>query len=317
VISGVLKALGAFGIALVAVACRSELDHAAERTTKTSVRELKPPPDGLALPVADGSVRFAVIGDAGRGDAAQYDVARQMLAWRAKFPFDFVLMLGDNVYPPHTPAEYLRKFEEPYAPLLGAGVTFHAAIGNHDDAGQINYEKFGMGGKRYYTFRRSERRLSGIAGAGVRFFVLDSRSLDPDQLQWLDTELAASRTAWKIVYMHHPLYTSGRYRAGARALRLALEPRLVAGDVDVVLSGHEHFYERVRPQHGISYFISGAGGALRPNDLRPSTLTAAGYDRDCHFMLMEVSGGELYFQAIDRDGKTVDAGVIAKEGSRP
>jgi predicted phosphodiesterase len=274
---------------------------------------LSPAAGELALPLKQGSVRFAVIGDVGRGDQAQYDTARQMVAWRERFPFDFVIMLGDNIYPPHTSDDYRRKFEEPYAPLLNAGVTFHAALGNHDDDGQVNYARFNMGGKRYYTFRKSETRLAGLAGAGVRFFVLDSRSFDPAQRAWLDAELADSGTAWKICYMHHPLYTSGRYRAGARALRVAMEPMLVARDVDVVFSGHEHFYERIHPQHGISYFISGSGGALRFRDIRPSPLTAAGYDLDCHFMLIEVSGDELYFQAISRDGKTVDAGVIARQ----
>jgi len=305
-VAAIIAAVGLFG-------CRSELNRNAERATRTTVRVLSPAPGELALPLKQGSVRFAVIGDAGRGDQAQYDTARQMSAWRERYPFEFVIMLGDNIYPPHTPDDYRRKFEEPYAPLLNAGVTFHAAIGNHDDDGQVNYGRFNMGGKRYYTFRKSETRLAGLAGAGVRFFVLDSRSFDPAQRAWLDSELAASGTAWKICYMHHPLYTSGRYRSGARALRVAIEPLLVARDVDVVFSGHEHFYERLQPQHGISYFISGSGGALRLRDIRPSTLTAAGYDLDTHFMLIEVSGDELYFQAIARDGKTVDAGVIGRQ----
>jgi hypothetical protein len=258
--------LTAGGVALATIACRPELDQSAQRSTRTTVRTLTPGPDALVLPRKDGSVRFAVIGDVGRGDDAQRDVARQMTAWRARFPFDFVVMLGDNIYPPHTPEDYRRKFEEPYAPLLEAGVTFHAAIGNHDDPGQLSYEKFNMNGRRYYSFAKAERRLAGLVGAGVRFFVLDSRSLDQAQLAWLKREL----------------------------------------------SGHEHFYERIHPQHGITYFVSGAGGALRKDDIRPSSLTAAGFDDDCHFMLVEVSGDELYFQAIARDGRTVDAGVIVR-----
>jgi hypothetical protein len=306
------KALATIGIVVVGGACRSELDRSVERATRTTVRGLNPPDGGLALPLRDGSVRFAVIGDAGRGDQAQQDIARQMIAWRARFPFEFVIMLGDNIYPPHGPEDYRRKFEEPYRPLLDAGVSFYAAIGNHDDPAELNYRHFNMDGKRYYTFRKSERRLAGLAGSGVRFFVLDSRTLDTKQLSWLKAELAASTTNWKICYLHHPLYTSGRYRAASYPIRLALEPLLVAGDVDVVFSGHEHFYERIHPQHGISYFISGGGGALRKHDIRPSNLTAAGYDEDCHFMLIEVSGDELYFQTIARDGKTVDAGSIAR-----
>jgi predicted phosphodiesterase len=309
---------GAVVVVLLALAagasgCRRPPDEtAAARTTAAAVRELSPAPGELALPVREGSIRFAVIGDSGRGDVPQNEVARQMVAWRAKFPFEFVLMLGDNIYDRHTPKDYLEKFEKPYAALLEAGVRFYAAIGNHDDPRQINYAKFNMEGRRYYSFRKSEMRLAGLAGAGVRFFVLDSRSLDPEQLDWLREELGASGTNWKIAYFHHPIYTSGRYRGTARALRIVLEPILIAGDVDVVLSGHEHVYERTNPQHGITYFVSGGAGSLRRGDLAPSPITARGFDTDYHFMMMEVTGSELYFQVISRAGATVDAGVISR-----
>ena len=305
------------GLSLLAAGsgCRqSSVAPEAHRATRTEVRELAPAPGALALPLNAGSVRFAVIGDSGRGDQAQHEVARQMIEWRAKFPFDFVVMLGDNIYPPHGPDDYLKKFEEPYGPLLGAGVTFHAAIGNHDLDTELNYAKFNMDGHRYYTFRRNERRVEGLAGAGVRFFVLDSRSMDPDQLTWLQSELGKSGTDWKICYFHHPIYTSGRYANGARVLRLALEPILIEGNVDAVLSGHEHFYERIHPQHGISYFISGGAGSLRPADIRrASPVIARGFDTDFHFMMMEVSGDTLYFQAISRTGATIDAGSITRK----
>lgn len=294
--------------------CRSSSVPAeAQRATRTEIRALSPAPGELALPVKTGSVRFAVIGDSGRGDQAQAEIAQQMIAWRAKFPYDFVVMLGDNIYPPHGPDDFSVKFEQPYRALLEGGVTFHAAIGNHDLDSELNYAKFNMGGHRYYTFRRNERRLAGLVGAGVRFFVLDSRSLDPEQLAWLRDELSRSGTDWKICYLHHPIYTSGRYTSAARALRLALEPILVNGDVDVVLSGHEHFYERLLPQHGISYFISGGAGSLRTADIRrPSAIMARGFDTDFHFMMMEVSGDTLYFQAISRTGETIDAGSITR-----
>lgn len=304
----------AFGSVLAA--CRqSAVESNVARTTAADLRELSPSAGALALPLRAGSIRFAVIGDSGRGDQAQHEVARQMVAWREKFPFEFVLMLGDNIYDSHTPKDYELKFEEPYRALLDAGVQFYAALGNHDDAGETHYAKFNMGGERYYTFRKSERRLEALVGAAARFFVLDSRSLDPEQLEWLRRQLAASGSDWKIAYFHHPLYTSGRYQRTARTLRLTLEPILVDGDVDLVLTGHEHFYERLVPQHGIFYFISGAAGSLRRGDIERSDLTARGFDRDYHFMLMEISGKELFFQAIDRMGNTVDAGVIAHPGS--
>jgi hypothetical protein len=302
--------------ALAAAGCRqSAVEESAARSTRTTVRDLSPPPGALALPARDSSIKFAVIGDSGRGDVPQHEVAAQMVAWRAKFPFDFVLMLGDNIYDSHTAKDYFLKFEEPYKALLGAGVSFYATIGNHDDPGQTHYAKFNMGGRRYYTFRKSERRLAGLVGAGVRFFVLDSRSFDPEQLAWLREQLRESGTHWKIAYFHHPIYTSGRYRNGARALRLAVEPILIEGDVDVVLSGHEHLYERIVPQHGISYFVSGAAGSLRRGDMQPTSITARGFDGDYHFMLMEVTGSELFFQAITRAGATIDAGVISRPSS--
>jgi 3',5'-cyclic AMP phosphodiesterase CpdA len=309
----ILLALFALGLP---ASCRwTELAPDVHRATTTVVRELNPAPGELALPLRDGSVRFAVIGDSGRGDTSQQEVADQMVAWRARFPFTFVLMLGDNIYGTSAVRDYEIKFERPYRALLNAGVVFHAAIGNHDPPTQIYYGKFNMNGRRYYTFRESERRLGGLVGAGVRFFALDSRSFDPAQLEWLREQLAESGTAWKICFFHHPLYTSGRYRAAARSLRLALEPILVAGDVDVVLSGHEHVYERILPQRGITYFTSGAAGSLRRGDLMPSTVHAKGFDEDYHFMLMEVSGKDLYFQAISRTGRTVDAGVISRPGT--
>jgi hypothetical protein len=286
------------------------IEPAASGGPGVQVTGLDPGPGDLALPLRDGSIRFAVIGDSGRGDEAQRAVAARMAEWRARFPFDFVLMLGDNIYDSHTPQDYLEKFDAPYAPLLDAGVRFYAALGNHDDPSEAFYEKFNMGGERYYTFRKSERRVEALAGAAARFFALDTRSLDPAQIAWLRDELAASGSTWKIGFFHHPLYTSGRYQGAARPLRLVLEPILVAGGVQVVFSGHEHFYERTHPQHGILYFVSGAAGSLRPGDLRPSPYTARGSDRDYHFLLVEISGDALYFQAISRAGTTIDAGIV-------
>jgi predicted phosphodiesterase len=299
----------------IAPGCHRELPPDVARESGVFVRaEIQPARGTLALPNRAGSVKWAVIGDSGRGPGPQYEIAQQMIAWRETFEYDLVLMLGDNVYDRHTPEDYAAKFEVPYKPLLDAGVTFQAAIGNHDDPAQIHYEKFNMGGQRYYTFRRFELALRS---GGVRFFALDSRSLDPEQLEWLRTGLTESRSRWKIIFFHHPIYTSGRYASGARSLRAALEPVLVEGDADVVLAGHEHFYERMHPQRGILYFISGAAGSLRPGDIRATDLTARGFDTDYSFMLMEAAGDELYFQAIARDGRTIDAGVVTKGTGPP
>src|SRR5712692_9983334 len=98
------------------------------------------------------AVRFAVIGDNGTGDRVEYEGARQMVATRVRFPFEMVLMLGDNIYGRQEPRDFMLKFEEPYRPLLEAGVRFYAALGNHDDQANRFYKPFNMGGERYYSY---------------------------------------------------------------------------------------------------------------------------------------------------------------------
>ncbi len=172
----------------------------------------------LRLPNKQGSLKFAVIGDSGQPGRGQDAIAQQMTAWRARFPFEFVLMTGDNLYGRERPRDYENKFSIPYKPLIDAGVKFYASLGKHDDAGQINYKLFNMEGRKYYSFRPK---------AGVRFFALDSNYVDTKQLEWLDKELSSSGSDWKIAFFHHPLYSSGGTHGSADARRELLAPILV------------------------------------------------------------------------------------------
>jgi predicted phosphodiesterase len=267
----------------------------------------------LTLPNALASVKFAVIGDSGRGSTPQYEVAGQMREFREKFKYSFVLMVGDNIYEgPATEEDYRRKFEGPYRALLDDGVKFFAVLGNHDDPRQRWYAPFNMKGERYYSFAPPEDVLTRLA-TRVEFFGLDSTNLDRGQLQWLDERLSKSSADWKIVFMHHPLYTSGRYRNSSRVHRWALEPLLVRQHVDVVFSGHEHIYQRSRLQQGIQYFVTGGAGSLRRGDGIPAPYIARTYDEDYHFMLVEIEGDEMHFEAISRTGEVIDAATLTRE----
>jgi 3',5'-cyclic AMP phosphodiesterase CpdA len=247
-----------------------------------------------------GSLKFAVLGDAGTGDKPQYDVGERMWAARAAFPFDLVLLLGDNMYGRQEPKDFIDKFQRPYSRLLDAGVKFYATLGNHDQPTNRNYPPFNMAGERYYTFVRLD----------VRFVVLDSNQLDATQLTWAADTLALAREPWRIVYFHHPLYSDGGRHGSNVELRVLLEPVLVKYGVQVVFAGHEHIYERVRPQNGITYFVAGSGGQLRKGDIHPTAMTAAAFAEDQSFMLVEIAGDQLLFQVISRTGITVDSGVI-------
>jgi 3',5'-cyclic AMP phosphodiesterase CpdA len=258
----------------------------------------------LTLPNRPDSLKYAAFGDNGTGEQPEYDVANQMDLWHRRFPFDMVIMLGDNMYGSQRPVDFERKFERPYKPLLEAGVKFYASLGNHDRTTNDMYESFNMGGRRYYTYARNN----------VRFFVIDSNYLEPAQLVWLEAALKDANEAWKIAYFHHPLYSDGGRHGSEVDLRVRLEPLFVKYGVNVVYSGHDHIYERIKPQKGIVYFVAGSGGELRQGDLKRSALTAAGFDQDRSFMLNEIAGDDLFFQVVSRTGKTVDRGVIHREG---
>jgi predicted phosphodiesterase len=256
----------------------------------------------LLLPLKPGSVRFAVIGDSGSGKTEQYEVGQRMVEYRQKFPFEFVIMLGDNIYGKYTPRDFEKKFERPYKELLDQGVKFYAALGNHDNPNQRFYKLFNMDGRQYYTFTQGN----------VDFFVLDSNYMDKQQLDWVEKVLQGSGSGWKICYFHHPLYSSGARHGPDIDLRTLLEPLFLRYGVQVVFAGHEHFYERIKPQKGIYYFISGGAAKIRKGNIKKTDQTAAGYDQDRSFMLVEVAGDDLYFQTVSRTGDTVDSGVIRR-----
>jgi hypothetical protein len=211
-------------------------------------------------------------------------------------------MVGDNIYGSERPQDFQKKFELPYKALLDAKVDFFAALGNHDDPNQRYYKPFGMNGERYYTFKKGN----------VRFFALDSNYMTPDQLTWLKKELAASGSDWKIPYFHHPLYSNGMHGSEVD-LRAVLEPLFLKYGVNVVFAGHEHFYERIKPQKDIYYFIEGSGGQLRKGDINRDAMTEVAFDTDWTFMIVEIAGKELHFQTVSRAGSTVDKGMLPKQ----
>jgi predicted phosphodiesterase len=256
----------------------------------------------LNLPNKQDSVRFVVIGDTGTGTHQQLELAQVMLRYHQVFPFEFVLMMGDNMYGGEKAVDYKQKFENIYRPLLDQKVKFYAALGNHDDSNQRFYEYFNMEGQEYYHFKKGN----------VSFYSLNSNYMDKKQVDWLKEKLATDTTTWKIAYFHHPPYSSGGAHGSDTKLREIVEPIFVKHGVSVVFAGHEHFYERIKPQKGIYYFISGSGGKLRQGDVKEgSPLTEKAYDRDMSFMLIEINDKQMHFQVISRKGETVDGGVIS------
>jgi hypothetical protein len=269
-----------------------------------------PSPTGptASLPKEKDSLKFLVIGDTGTGARPQYEVGQRIAEAYTKFPFELAIMLGDNLYGTEGPSAYVNKFEKPYKPLLDAGVKFYATLGNHDEPSQRFYKPFNMDGKRYYTFRRGD----------VEFFVLDSTYMTPAQITWLKDALERSDAKWKIPYFHHPIYSSGEKHGAEADLAVLVEPLFVQYGVDVVFSGHEHFYERIRPQKGIHYVTQGGGAKLREGNIRAqSALTAKGFDTDNSFTLIEIVKDQMHLETISRRGQVVDTAIITRREVQP
>ena len=263
----------------------------------------------IAMPMASGSLKFAVLGDFGDASQREFDTAAQFVKAHAVFPFTIVPLTGDNLYGSERPQDFAKKFEMPFKPLLDAGVKFYGALGNHDSREQRYYKLFNMDGKLYYSFKAPQQ--------SVRFFALESGYMDPAQLTWLENELKSSTEDWKIAYFHHPLYSSGQTHGSDLDLRRALEPLFIQYNVSVVFQGHDHVYERLKPQNGIQYWVIGSGGRFRAGDLQKnSALTAKGYDADNAFLLAEISGDTMTFNAVSRTGQRVDSGVVTRRKTK-
>jgi len=250
----------------------------------------------LAMPELSGGVIFVMMGDMGSGDQAQAAVAQALLDYFTKTRrFRFVLMLGDNLYDD----DYNGEFLEPYKPLLDRGVKFYAALGNHDRDLEIHFKPFNMEDRDRYSFDEGN----------ARFVALNSNHPgDPAQIAFLDSVFDGAGTKWRICFFHHPLYSSGQHATESReVIRPALEPALIRNHVNLVFSGHEHLYERIKPQHGIRYFVSGGGGrslySVHPSEFDEVAVS------EHHFMVGEIAGDAFLFEAVRPNGSLIDCGV--------
>jgi predicted MPP superfamily phosphohydrolase len=268
---------------------------------------LKRPTSVLGVTTPSSKTRFAVVGDFGTGGSDEVAIAAGMLDVHRKSALDLVVAVGDNIYPNGSGRYFTKHFEEPFSGLLKERVKFYAVLGNHDvEEGrkdQVNYPLFNMGGSNYYSISRN----NGL----VDFFMLDSTDLSANQLGWLENSLRESKAIWKLAALHHPIYSSGKKHGSDVRLRKQIEPLFTHYRVQAVFSGHDHVYERTKPQQGIQYFITGAGGKCRRGDIDlKSELRASSYDLDNSFMLIEADETEMSFKSINQAGETVDSGII-------
>ena len=281
--------------------------------TQTTPRGPTPSPSATLLPSLTATptpvppVRFAVIGDYGKAGPDEQAVAEMVIAWNP----DFIITTGDNNYPDGAAetideniGQFYHVFIYPYLGSYGLGAEsnrFFPSLGNHDwhaaDA-QPYLDYFTLpGNERYYTFK----------WGSLQFFALDSDTEEPDgtgrstnQAKWLQSELAGSIQTWKIVYFHHAPYSSGEHGPTKR-----MQWPFRDWGADVILSGHDHTYERLEVD-GLFYFISGLGGHLRYAFpiIQPGSLLR--YNDGFGAMLVTATQEQITFEFYAAPGTLID-----------
>ena len=214
---------------------------------------------------------------------------------------DALITTGDNVYPEGDPSYFEAAWRNPYGWVEGTDLSIVASLGNHDveeDRGESVMQLLGMPGPWY---RRSIEHAD--------LFVVDAnRPTDPVQLRWLQRSLERSQAPWKIVVFHQPAYSCA-YHDGTPEVVNSLVPILEQEDVDLVLNGHDHDYQRFGPSHGITYVVTGGGGApLYSLDACPEGAPprVRGNDDEHHFVSIEGSRTTLRVSAVAVDGSILD-----------
>jgi hypothetical protein len=245
-------------------------------------------------------VRFLVFGDSGGGNGDQHALRDKMY----EFPYSLILHTGDLAYDSGTLGQYEETVFGVYEGLF-RNLPFFPAAGNHDyrtDDGAPFRSVFALpadNGEKWYSFDWGP----------VHFVALDTESDYATQARWLDRDLAATRLPWKIVYMHRPPYSSGHHGSDTN-LRKKLAPVLEKHGVQLVLAGHDHDYERIKPQRGVHYMVTGGGGK-GTREVGRSTFTEFSAEV-IHFVYGEIIGDKLVLHAIDASGQEFDSVVIPR-----
>lgn len=253
-------------------------------------------------PLADDPdpVRFMAFGDSGGDTSDQHALLDQMF----EFPYDLILHTGDLAYDDGNLGQYETTVFGVYDQLFSR-IPFFPAAGNHDyntasgAAFRSVFSLPGSSGEKWYSYD----------WGNVHFVALDTEASYSEQAAWLEADLAATEQPWKIVYLHRPPYSSGEHGSDT-SLRTKLAPVFERNHVQLVLAGHDHDYERMIPQNGVNYVVTGGGGiGTRP--VGKSSFTAFSAEV-IHFVYGEIGADKLVLHAIDATGVEFDSLVIAR-----
>lgn len=251
-------------------------------------------------------LHLAVAGDTGDSGSKLDALGARVAATGALSPqsaYDELLLLGDLIYPSGDPAALPRVIDEPFAGVFALGTELLAILGNHDvklDRGDEIMATLGMPG-RWWSWTSDD--------GSVLIVGLDSTDWgDAEQLAFLESTLASSTAPWKIVAVHHPPYSAG-YQGSSLDVRDVLAPIAAEHGVQLVLSGHDHDYQRSEVIDGVTYVVSGAGSGIRRTGEDDFTEVAYAF---VHFVDIGVFADRMVLRAVGLDGRVADTAVIPR-----
>jgi predicted phosphodiesterase len=246
--------------------------------------------------------RVLAVGDFGVGGTTERDMGSAIQKFESAHPSDALVTLGDNDYT-QSPRAFHRNWTASFGWLGTAGVSVAGTLGNHDmlvNRGRYEFDELNMPHTRY-------TRTVG----NIEFFLLNSNSVNPTQTAWLEGRLAASTARWKIAVFHHPAWTCGGHR-GSSAVVAHWVPLFEQYGVDLVVSGHDHNYQRFAATNGVRYLVHGGGGqelyAIEPC---PASYPPRRFARAVHgFLFLRARNSVLRAYSVTRRGHIIDRVAI-------
>jgi 3',5'-cyclic AMP phosphodiesterase CpdA len=244
-------------------------------------------------------VHIGVAGDIGDSGSRLDRTAAAMAVLGRTDPYDVLLLLGDNVYPAGDPARLPATVFAPFKGVLSQGAKLLAIVGNHDvkqGHGEAQMRALGMPGLWW------SRRVGDVEIVGIDSNIPDDKA----QRDFLEHALATTDARWKIVALHHPPYSAG-YQGSSMHVREVFAPIFAKYGVQLVLSGHDHDYQRSELIDGVTYVVSGAAaGTRRTGD---DDFTAESFSWH-HFVDIAVFRDRLVLRAVNQDRRVADEAVL-------
>jgi len=279
-----------------AVGCTSVAPPPSSTTTTSST--------STTTAAAPADAGFLAFGDAGTGDATQQGVADEMVRWATDHRVDALVEAGDDVYDVGDPSRFAATLDTPYASLR-ASRPLWVALGNHD-------EQNGFGDQQLRYLGLPDLPYTETL-TNVQLLFLDANHPDSAQAQWLDTRLSEPGPSFRVVVFHQPAYSCALHGSTA-AVDQYWVPILEAHRVSLVINGHDHYYERFLSSNGVTYVVTGGGGASlysRRSSCSGTPPSQATAQRN-HFLSVEIRGTTMTLTAVATDGTVLDQATITR-----